>query len=372
MRSLFSASHDEALKDVPLLLVVGPSWVGDMVMAHSLFRVLKQRDPELGIQVIAPSWARPLLERMPEVEAAIPLPVGHGRLALRQRRDIATRLKLRRFTSAIVLPNSWKSALIPYWAGIPVRTGWRGEFRYFLLNDIRKLRPKELPMMVQRFVALGVPKGESPPDRLPVPRLVIQPFQVERAMQRLAVFKQPQRPMLAICPGAEYGTAKRWPAESFGAVAKVYHEYGWAVWLFGSRQDQPACNEVNEASGRICTDLSGRTGLDQAVDLLSIATVVLTNDSGLMHVAAALGRPLVGLFGSSDPSYTPPLSNRARVLYLHLDCSPCFKRDCPLQHLNCLKQITVEQVLEALADVADEDEPKGTPHSTKESVDQKS
>lgn len=356
MHSLFSASSDEALIDVPMVLVIGPSWVGDMVIAQSLFRTLKQRDPELGVQVIAPSWARPLLERMPEVEAAIPLPLGHGQLDLRQRREIAKRLKLRRFTQAIVLPNSWKSALIPYWAGIPTRTGWIGEYRYGLLNDIRRLRTKDLPMLVQRFVALGIPKGEPQPERLPLPRLQIQPFQVERALRRLGLVKPPQRPLLALCPGAEYGEAKRWPAESFGKIAQIYHEYGWAVWLFGSRQDQAACSEVNAASGRICVDLSGRTGLDQAVDLLSLANAVVSNDSGLMHVSAALGRPLVGLFGSSDPGYTPPLSNRSRVLSLRLECSPCFKRECPLEHLNCLRQLPVEQVLEALADVAYEED----------------
>lgn len=358
MRSLFSASSDEALLDVPMTLVVGPSWVGDMVMAQSLFRVLKQRDPEVGIQVIAPSWARPLLERMPEVETSIPMPIGHGRLALKQRREIAKRLKLRRFNKAIVLPNSWKSALIPYFAGIPQRTGWRGELRYWLLNDIRRLRPKDLPMLVQRFVALGLPRGEPAMERIPLPRLTVQPFQIERALKRLGIVKHQQRPLLAICPGAEYGPAKRWPAESFGAVARVYHEQGWAVWLFGSRQDRAACGEVNAATGQICEDLSGRTSLDQAVDLLSLADAVVSNDSGLMHVAAALGRPLVGLFGSSDPAYTPPLSNCSKVIYLGLACSPCFKRECPLKHLDCLTQLKVEQVLESLGEVSNNEEEK--------------
>ncbi|KOR29640.1 ADP-heptose--LPS heptosyltransferase [Achromatium sp. WMS1] len=336
-----------------MVLVVGPSWVGDMVMAQSLFRVLKQRDPELGIQVLAPSWARPLLERMPEVEAAIPLPIGHGKLALKQRKEIARRLKLRRFNRSIVLPNSWKSALIPYFAEIPLRTGWLGEYRYWLLNDIR-YRPKKLPMMVQRFIALGIPAGESPPERIPIPRLDIQTFQVEKTLRRLGLNKNPHRPMLALCPGAEYGPAKQWPVESFGEVARAHHEQGWLVWLFGSRRDKEICTAVNTNSGNICLDLSGRTGLEQAIDLLSLATSVVSNDSGLMHIAAAIGRPVVGLFGSSDPAHTPPLSNRARILSLNLKCSPCFKRECPLGHLNCLKQISVQQVLDALTDICGE------------------
>jgi heptosyltransferase-2 len=352
---MFSENTNQDIQDVPMILVIGPSWVGDMMMAQSLFRVLKQRDPEIGIQVIAPFWARPLLERMPEVEASIPMPIGHRRLAIKQRRDIAKRLKLRRFTQAIVLPNSWKSALIPYFARIPQRTGWKGEFRYGLLNDIRKLRPKELPMLVQRFIALGLPKNELPPERIPLPRLIIQPFQIERTLKRLSITKHPQRPLLALCPGAEYGTAKRWPPEYFGDVARIYHEQGWAIWLFGSNQDRAACAEVNTATGNLCVDLSGRTSLDQAVDLLSLANAVVSNDSGLMHVAAALGVPIVGIFGSSDPTYTPPLSNKRKILSLGLDCSPCFKRECPLKHLNCLRQLTVEQVLDALVEVLEND-----------------
>jgi len=347
MHSLLSAGA-EAPADIPVILIVGPSWVGDMVMAQSLFRVLKQRVPEPGLQVIAPPWARPLLERMPEVEVSIDLPVGHGRFGLMQRRQLAKRLRARRFTQAIVLPNSWKSALIPYWAGVPLRTGWRGELRYGLLNDLRRPRSRELPMMVQRFVALGVPPRQGPPDKLPLPRLFIQAVQVQQALRRLGLVRHARRPLLALCPGAEYGPAKRWPAAAFGELARIHHGQDWDVWLFGSKQDRPACAEVNAAAGGICTDLSGRTGLDQAVDLLSIADAVVSNDSGLMHVAAALGRPLVGIFGSSDPTYTPPLSNRAQALSLRLECSPCFKRECPLGHLDCLRQLPVEQVLEAL------------------------
>jgi lipopolysaccharide heptosyltransferase II len=347
MYSLLAAGS-EASADSPLILIVAPSWVGDMVMSQSLFRLLKGRSPEPGIQVIAPPWSRPLLERMPEVEAAIDLPLGHGRLGLSQRRQLAMRLRGRAYTQAIVLPNSWKSALVPYWARVPLRTGWRGEWRYGLLNDLRQLRPKDLPMMVQRFVALGVARGEPSPERLPVPRLEIQASQVGGALRQRSLTRHAQRPLLALCPGAEYGPAKRWPAEHFGELARVRQGEGWDVWLFGSEQDRPVCAQVNEAAGGGCVDLSGRTTLAQAVDLLSLADAVVSNDSGLMHVAAALGHPLVSLFGSSDPAHTPPLSNRAQVLSLRLPCSPCFKRECPLGHLDCLRQLPVEQVLAAL------------------------
>ncbi len=332
----------------PSILVVGPSWVGDMVMAQSLFKVLKQQDPASRVQVLAPGWTRPLLERMPEVEDSIEMPLGHGRLGLLQRRRLSRRLRGSGYGHAIVLPNSWKSALVPYWAGIPRRTGWLGELRYGVLNDIRRLNKARLPLTVQRFVALGLPAMEQDAPRIPAPRLEIKAHRVQRAEQQLGVKKRASRPLLALCPGAEYGPAKRWPAAYFGQVARHMHAAGWDVWLFGSENDRKVCADVNGFSKGICSDLCGRTSLGQAVDLLSLADRVVSNDSGLMHVAAALGHPLVVIFGSSDPTHTPPLSERATQISLHLECSPCFRRTCPLGHTNCLRRLPVERVLAEL------------------------
>lgn len=331
------------------MLVVGPSWVGDMVMAQSLFMRLKRRAPTTRIHVLAPGWTGSLLARMPEVTEFIEMPLGHGRLGLLQRWHLGRRLAQRGYHQAIVLPNSWKSALAPYWARIPQRTGWLGEMRLVLLNDIRRLDKAALPMTVQRFVALGggIEANDGLPE-IPVPRLHIEVAAVQRALSQLGLKKHAHRPLLALCPGAEYGPAKRWPAAYFGQVARHMHDAGWDVWLFGSDNDRKACADVNGFSKGICTDLSGRTSLGEAVDLLSLADRTVSNDSGLMHVAAALGHPLVAIFGSSDPHHTPPLSNASEIVTLNLSCSPCFRRECPLGHTDCLRRLPPERVLDAL------------------------
>ncbi len=333
----------------PAILVVGPSWVGDMVMAQSLFMRLVEQVPRPYIHVLAPGWTRPLLERMPEVEGSLEMPVGHGRLGLLQRLRLGRRVAGLGFDQAIILPNSIKSALVPWWAGIPRRTGWRGEMRFGLLNDIRRLDADALPMTVQRFVALGLPPGADPePVPIPIPSLQVRQEQVTQARQSLGLQEATDRPILALCPGAEYGPAKQWPAAYYGELARLRHAQGWDPWLFGSKKDRQVCAEINSHARGVCRDLTGRTGLGEAVDLMSQADAVVSNDSGLMHVAAALGRPLVAIYGSSDPSHTPPLGGHKHILYRGLECSPCFRRICPLGHTDCLHGIRVEQVSKAL------------------------
>ncbi len=331
----------------PRILIIGPSWVGDMVMAQSLFKALKQHQPGAEIDVVAPTWSSPLLARMPEISQAIRLPLRHGELGLGERWRLGRSLR-GRYDQAIVLPNAWKSALVPYAARIPKRTGWLGEHRYGVLNDWRRLDKKRLPMMAQRFTALAHPAlQDAPPDIMP-PELVVRPQDVQVAMHRHALHQSEHDRLLVLCPGAEYGSAKRWPTASFAALAMFYLDQGWQVWLFGSDKDQTTCAEINHLCAGRCVDLSGKTSLAEAVDLISLAAAVVTNDSGLMHIAAALHRPLVAIYGSTDPTFTPPLNERHTVIRLDLPCSPCFARECPLGHLACLQQISVNQVAEAL------------------------
>jgi heptosyltransferase-2 len=320
------------------LLVVGPSWVGDMMMAQSLFMLLKSRTPSCHIDVLAPDWSKPLLDRMPEVTAAISAPFQHGQLGLSARYRLGKSLRGKEYNEAILLPNSFKSALVPFWARIPKRTGYVGEFRYGLLNDARKLDKQALPMTVQRFAALGLDAGQPLPDRLPEPHLETEANSVTESLNAVGL-ATPGSPVLALCPGAEFGPAKRWPSRHYAAVARRYLESGWHVWLFGSDKDQPVCNEINTLCENRCEDLSGRTRLGQAIDLMSLASAAVSNDSGLMHIAAALGLPMVAVYGSSDPGFTPPLSKQARISSLKLECSPCFKRECPLGHLDCLNKL---------------------------------
>lgn len=331
------------------ILVVGPSWVGDMVMASVLFQLLRARQPQARIDVLAPGWSLPLLARMPEVNQGIEMPVGHGRLGLRTRWQLARSLR-GRYDQAIVLPGSLKSALVPWLAGIARRTGYRGEQRYGLLNDMRQLRPVELPLMVQRYAALALdvraPVAADLPAELPRPRL-----RVDRARQaalRTDLGLDARQPAVALLPGAEFGPSKQWPLAHYAAAARSLLALGHAVWVLGSPKDAEAGRLIAEqAPGTI--DLCGRTRLEDAVDLLAAASGCISNDSGLMHVAAALDVPLVALFGSTSPEHTPPLSPAAQVLRLGLDCAPCFQRTCPLGHHRCLRDISPAQVLAALA-----------------------
>lgn len=331
------------------ILVVGPSWVGDMVMASVLFQQLRARQPQARIDVLAPGWSLPLLARMPEVNHGIEMPVGHGRLGLRTRWQLARSLR-GRYDQAIVLPGSLKSALVPWLAGIARRTGYRGEQRYGLLNDMRQLRPAELPLMVQRYAALALdvraPVAADLPAELPRPRL-----RVDRARQaalRTNLGLDARQPAVALLPGAEFGPSKQWPLAHYAAAARSLLALGHAVWVLGSPKDAEAGRLIAEqAPGTI--DLCGRTRLEDAVDLLAAASGCISNDSGLMHVAAALDVPLVALFGSTSPEHTPPLSPAAQVLRLGLDCAPCFQRTCPLGHHRCLRDISPAQVLAALA-----------------------
>jgi len=281
---------------------------------------------------------------MPEVAQTISLPFGHGDLKLGERRRFAKTLP--RYDRAVVLPNSFKSALIPWHAGIPVRTGYRGEMRYGLLNDVRSLDEEKLPLIAERYAALAQPAGEEFARPLGEPRL-----RVEEAARRATAAKyglDPARPVAAFAPGAEYGPAKRWPARHFADLAKTLVARGFQVWLMGSQKDAAITAEIQRLCGGLAIDFAGRTSLDEAIELMSFAARVVTNDSGLMHVAAALDRPTAAIFGSSSPAFTPPLSSHARIISLKLECSPCFKRECPLGHTNCLVTLEPARVLEAL------------------------
>ncbi|MEY5100998.1 MAG: ADP-heptose-LPS heptosyltransferase [Pseudomonadota bacterium] len=321
-----------------------------MVMAQSLFMTLKAADPAVEIDVLAPGWSLPILERMPEVRRGIAMPLGHGEFGLGKRWQLGRSLARERYGQAIVLPGSLKSALVPWFAGIPRRTGFRGEMRFVLLNDIRALDKQRLPMTVQRFVALGLGADAAQPPATPAPRLRADPANFARLREQFGLAAD--RPALAFMPGAEYGPAKQWPLRHYGELARLLVARGHQVWVLGSGKDQAAGDEIAALAGPGVHNLCGRTQLADAVDLLDAAVAAVSNDSGLMHVAAALDKPLVGIYGSSTPHHTPPLSDKATSLYLGLECSPCFKRTCPLGHTRCLTEILPQQVLARLHGVA--------------------
>ncbi len=318
-----------------------------MVMAQSLFITLKKSLPDCQIDVLAPSWSLALLERMPEVNKAIAMPLSHGQFGFFDRLKLGKKLRANHYDQAILLPNSWKSALIPFVANIPIRTGYIGECRWGLLNDARKLDKSVMTMTVQRFVALGLApcRANIPPD-CPTPRIVINEDQQNSVIKKFKLTNS--KKIVALCPGAEYGEAKRWPASYYAEVAKVKIAQGFQIWLFGSAKDQVIAEQINNQVEGACVDFTGQTSLAEAVDLMSLVDVVVTNDSGLMHVAAALDKKIIAIYGSSDPGFTPPLNNKAHIMSLKLECSPCFKRECPLGHTRCLQDIKPEQVLNVI------------------------
>jgi heptosyltransferase-2 len=322
------------------ILIVAPSWVGDAILSEPLVAVLREPFAEPFVDVLAPPWCAPVYARMRGVGNIIENPLGHGELGLGRRRALAREVRARGYTRAFILPNSFKSALIPWFAGIPRRIGYAGEGRRALLTETRRLDPKAFPRLVDRFVALAVPKGRLVPTP-PAPVLVPNASNAFAAMRALAL--STHRPIAILCPGAEYGPAKRWPAEHFIALARRLLGEGYAVWLLGSPNDQAVALPIAAAITDV-RDLTGRTDLGTAIDLLSLAKVVVSNDSGLMHAAAAVGRPLVALFGSSSPDYTPPLSPLAHIAKIDIVCSPCFQRECPLGHFKCMRELDVEVV----------------------------
>ncbi len=330
------------------ILIVGPSWVGDMIMAQSLFKTMRNHSPNSEISVLAPAWTHPILERMPEVNHAIEMQVGHGTLNISSRLQLAKKLKEQAYDQAIILPGSLKSALIPFFAKIPKRTGYLGEQRYKLLNDIYTLDKDRLPTTVERFVNLS---GEHKTlSECPRPQLMTETTSALAAAGKLGYDQT--RSLLVLCPGAEYGSAKRWPVQRYAQLAESRASKGWQVWLMGSQKDWEICDVINSLSNDSCQNIAGKTSLIEAIDLMSLANVVVTNDSGLMHLAAALDRPVVAIYGSSSPKMTPPLTDKLKIIWLEPDCGPCFKRDCPLGHLKCLNDIDVYPVDQAVTSLS--------------------
>jgi len=336
------------------ILIIGPAWIGDMVMAQSLFLTLKQVMPNCRIDVLAPAWSLPILQRMPEVTHVIAMPLTHGQFGLSTRYKLGRQLHKNHYHQAIVLPNSWKSALIPFFAGIPQRTGFLGEQRFGLINDSRILNTTLLTMTVERFVSLAYPASDPKPVNFAQPRLVVDIHKQHAVRKKFILHQSASKKILALCPGAEFGAAKRWPAAYFAEVAREKLCQGWQVWLLGSDKDLAITEQINQLCEHHCTDFAGKTSLADAVDLLSLADTVISNDSGLMHIAAALNKQLIVLYGSSDPTFTPPLNNNAHILSLRLTCSPCFQRECPIapagdeNHLSCLTGIRPELVLKLI------------------------
>jgi len=326
------------------LLIVAPAWVGDMVMAHSLIQSLSSRPVAKIIDVLAPPSTLPIASRMNEVRKTYVLDVGHGRIGLSARMKAAALIREESYDEVYVLPNSWKSALVPFLARIKKRIGWLGEMRFGILNDARSLDKSALPLMVERYSALSLGKHEQ--FVRPALDPVLQ-FDVENRSRLVSRFNLSGTGAIALAPGAEFGPAKKWPVSYFADVAKYCLDSGRQVWLLGSKKDVSDC-ELIETKANGAINLAGKTSLEDVVDLISLADTLVCNDSGLMHISAALNTKTVALFGSTSSEYTPPLSKNSWVVSRQLDCRPCFQRVCPLGHMDCLKKIEATEIISIL------------------------
>lgn len=342
-------------------LVVAPQWIGDAVMTEPLMTLLAARGERLCVAALP--WVAPVYRAMPQVAEVIDLPFAHGRLDWQARKRAADSLR-GRFDTAYVLPNSIKAALVPWMARIDRRVGYHGEGRWILLTD-RLSNPRGRPAMVPFYNALagagantdtaGAVRRAAPADShgsAAEPRLQLPPDAVGAAVSSANLAS---RQYWAFAPGAEYGSAKRWPIEHYASLARsLYRRSGLRVALLGSGKEGPLCDEIARMAPEACVALAGKTSLASAMALIAGARGVVSNDSGLMHVAAAFGVPQVAVFGSSSPLHTPPLSARARVIWLknelRLDCAPCFERTCRYGHTRCLYEIAPERVESALND----------------------
>lgn len=327
-------------------LIVAPGWIGDMVMAHALIQLLKHRDVNCTIDVLAMPGIIPVVEHMPEVNTIIPAPFKHGSLNLFKRLTLGTSLRDQHYDQAIVLRNNFKSALIPWRAKIPLRTGWLGEKRWGLLNDIRYLQDKRALRTIEKY-ALLVESSDTPlPAYIPRPKLSVDANECQKTLAKFQL--QTEQPILALCPGAEFGVAKRWPPEYYAEVAKQMQSVGWQVWLFGGPNDQAIGETLQKYLSTPCVNLIGRTRLGEAIALLALSKVVVSNDSGLMHLSLALDRSVVIPYGATDCGFRKDQQPKAYPLSLELGCSPCFKRDCPLQHHRCMQDLKPQIVLDTL------------------------
>lgn len=327
------------------ILIIAPSWIGDMVMAQALFKTIKANNPKAVIEVLSLAWTQPLLERMPEVDNAIVMPIGHAVWGWKMRTKLGKELRKQQYAQAIVLPNTWKSALIPWFANIPVRTGWRGEMRYGLLNDLRTLDKSSLPMMVQRYVALAYDRSQAHiAPNYPTPTIISQPVS---AKFQLPLSSQQKR--LIFCPGAEFGPAKQWPATHYAELANTLIQQNWQLLILGSPADKTIATTIFEqiapANQSSAFNLSGTTQLSDAIDLLATADLVISNDSGLMHIASALQKPLIAIYGASSPNFTPPLAKNVQIAKIKVDCGPCLQKVCPKRHHRCLQELSSAQIM---------------------------
>ena len=337
------------------ILIIAPNWIGDAVMTQPLLAALKSQYPASTIDVLASTWVAPIYRACSEVNHVIEANFQHKQLQWGLRKQLANDLRLRGYQACFILPNSLKSALIPWIANIPFRIGYRGELRFGLIN-IALNNPSKInrPPMVEHYLALSqlLSDEETLAAKTLTPKLNVSSSAKQSIDKKLSDANIDSKSVFIFCPGAEYGPTKRWPASHFAELANHLAQQlpNANIILLGSKSDHELAKAILQQSQDSVKihNWCGNTSLDEAIALIGMAKAVVSNDSGLMHIAAALKTPQIAIFGSSDPAHTPPLSENAKVIWLNLPCSPCHKKECPLGHLKCLNDILPQQVLATL------------------------
>ena len=337
------------------ILIIAPNWIGDAVMTQPLLAALKSQYPASTIDVLASTWVAPIYRACSEVNHVIEANFQHKQLQWGLRKQLANDLRLRGYQACFILPNSLKSALIPWMANIPFRIGYRGELRFGLIN-IALNNPSKInrPPMVEHYLTLSqlLSDEETLAAKALTPKLNVSSSAKQSIDKKLSDANIDSKSVFVFCPGAEYGPTKRWPASHFAELANHLAQQlsNANIILLGSKSDHELAEAILQQSQDTVKihNWCGNTSLDEAIALIGAAKAVVSNDSGLMHIAAALKTPQIAIFGSSDPAHTPPLSENAKVIWLNLPCSPCHKKECPLGHLKCLNDILPQQVLATL------------------------
>jgi heptosyltransferase-2 len=338
------------------ILIIAPNWIGDAVMTQPLLANLKEQYPESNIDVLASTWVAPIYRACSEVHEVIEAKFEHKLLQWNLRKELAKELATKKYQACFILPNSFKSALIPWLANIPFRIGYRGELRFGLINlSLDNPSKVNRPPMVEHYLALSQLLNEaqaiSTGSNL-TPKLNVSDVARQSVLAKLLSAKIDPVNIYVMCPGAEYGPTKRWPTSHFAQLAQnlIASNPDSQIVLLGGKGDQALAQDIHSQAKQDIHihNWCGATSLDEAIALIGMSKAVISNDSGLMHIAAALKTPQVAIFGSSDPAHTPPLSDLAQVIWLNLSCSPCHKRECPLGHLKCLNDILPEQVFATL------------------------
>ena len=318
------------------ILIICPNWIGDIIMSQSLLKELKNQEPDTLIDVLGPSWSLEITSRMTEVNKQIIFENRHKKLDFWKRIFFAKKLKKENYHLAIILPLSLKSALIPFIAGIPLRRAYLGESRFFLINQC--IKKKELRRVDEYLNLASFPYKKH---SLNFPSLSVNKSSAQKLKKK---YLSQSKEALILCPGAAKGPSKQWPAHYFAEIATYYANKNYEIIILGSKADLEISNAIQKFSNNICVNLCGKTSLNETCDILSLAKIVISNDSGLMHLSAALQIPQVAIYGSTSPKKNPPLNTKSETIYLNMQCSPCEKRTCPYHHYDCLTKISPEMV----------------------------